>query len=125
RCYMSAVMAGPSIAQGRLAAQQISRQRFRSPAEAVSWLGALGSSTASRLRYATRWLGLPSSIALAACSPGARVLAAAAVHQAFATGLGISTKTAGHHVQHVLEKLGVTTRAAATMIAMKTGLAQA
>lgn len=40
-----------------------------------------------------------------------------------ASALGISTKTAGHHVQHVLEKLGVTTRAAATMIAMKTGIA--
>jgi len=44
---------------------------------------------------------------------------------AIASALNISTKTAGHHVQHVLEKLGVTTRAAATMIAMKTGLAQA
>lgn len=42
-----------------------------------------------------------------------------------ALALNISVKTAGHHVQHVLEKLGVTTRAAATMIAMKTGLAQA
>jgi HD-GYP domain-containing protein (c-di-GMP phosphodiesterase class II) len=40
-----------------------------------------------------------------------------------ASALDISTKTAGHHVQHVLEKLGVTTRAAATMIAMRAGLA--
>jgi HD-GYP domain-containing protein (c-di-GMP phosphodiesterase class II) len=42
-----------------------------------------------------------------------------------ASRLDISTKTAGHHVQHVLEKLGVTTRAAATMIAMKNGIAPA
>jgi len=41
-----------------------------------------------------------------------------------ATSLDISAKTAGHHVQHLLEKLGVTTRAAATMVAMKAGLAQ-
>jgi DNA-binding NarL/FixJ family response regulator len=39
-----------------------------------------------------------------------------------ATKLDIATKTAGHHVQHVLEKLQVTTRAAATMIAMKAGI---
>lgn len=39
-----------------------------------------------------------------------------------ASALGISPKTAGHHVQHVLEKLGVHTRAAATLIAMQRGL---
>lgn len=39
-----------------------------------------------------------------------------------ANELGISTKTAGHHLQHIFEKLGVTTRAAATMIAMQRGL---
>lgn len=39
-----------------------------------------------------------------------------------ASELDISTKTAGHHVQHLLEKLGVTTRAAATMIAMRAGI---
>jgi HD-GYP domain-containing protein (c-di-GMP phosphodiesterase class II) len=54
-----------------------------------------------------------------------RLLSRGLTNKEIATGLDISTKTAGHHVQHVLEKLGVTTRAAATMIAMKTGLAQA
>ncbi len=39
-----------------------------------------------------------------------------------ASELGISIKTAGHHIQHIFEKLGVTTRAAATMIAMQRGL---
>jgi HD-GYP domain-containing protein (c-di-GMP phosphodiesterase class II) len=39
-----------------------------------------------------------------------------------ASALGISAKTAGHHVQHVFEKLGVRTRAAATLIAMQRGL---
>jgi HD-GYP domain-containing protein (c-di-GMP phosphodiesterase class II) len=54
-----------------------------------------------------------------------RLLARGMTNKEIATALDISTKTAGHHVQHVLEKLGVTTRAAATMIAMKTGLAGA
>jgi HD-GYP domain-containing protein (c-di-GMP phosphodiesterase class II) len=54
-----------------------------------------------------------------------RLLSRGLTNKEIASALEISTKTAGHHVQHVLEKLGVTTRAAATMIAMKTGLAQA
>lgn len=54
-----------------------------------------------------------------------RLVARGLTNKEIASALNISTKTAGHHVQHVLEKLGVTTRAAATMIAMKTGLTQA
>jgi HD-GYP domain-containing protein (c-di-GMP phosphodiesterase class II) len=53
-----------------------------------------------------------------------RLLARGLTNKEIASALDISTKTAGHHVQHVLEKLGVTTRAAATMVAMKTGIAQ-
>jgi len=53
-----------------------------------------------------------------------RLVARGLTNKEIASTLDISTKTAGHHVQHVLEKLHVTTRAAATMIAMKTGLAQ-
>jgi HD-GYP domain-containing protein (c-di-GMP phosphodiesterase class II) len=53
-----------------------------------------------------------------------RLVARGLTNKEIASALDISTKTAGHHVQHVLEKLHVTTRAAATMIAMKTGLAQ-
>jgi len=52
-----------------------------------------------------------------------RLLVQGMTNKEIATALDISTKTAGHHVQHVLEKLGVTTRAAATMIAMKAGIA--
>jgi DNA-binding NarL/FixJ family response regulator len=51
-----------------------------------------------------------------------RLLVLGLTNKEIATRLDISTKTAGHHVQHVLEKLGVTTRAAATMIAMKAGI---
>lgn len=54
-----------------------------------------------------------------------RLVARGLTNKEIATTLNISTKTAGHHVQHMLEKLGVTTRAAATMVAMKTGVAQA
>jgi len=52
-----------------------------------------------------------------------RLVARGLTNKEVAIELGIATKTAGHHVQHVLEKLGVTTRAAATMIAMRNGLA--
>ncbi len=52
-----------------------------------------------------------------------RLLVQGLTNKEIASALDISTKTAGHHVQHVLEKLGVSTRAAATMIAMKAGIA--
>ncbi len=52
-----------------------------------------------------------------------RLLVQGLTNKEIGTRLDISTKTAGHHVQHVLEKLGVTTRAAATMIAMRAGIA--
>jgi HD-GYP domain-containing protein (c-di-GMP phosphodiesterase class II) len=52
-----------------------------------------------------------------------KLLTLGLTNKEIATELDIATKTAGHHVQHVLEKLGVTTRAAATMIAMKAGIA--
>jgi HD-GYP domain-containing protein (c-di-GMP phosphodiesterase class II) len=52
-----------------------------------------------------------------------RLLCRGLTNKEIASALDISSKTAGHHVQHVLEKLGVTTRAAATMIAMRAGLA--
>jgi DNA-binding NarL/FixJ family response regulator len=54
-----------------------------------------------------------------------RLVARGMTNKEIAVALDISTKTAGHHVQHVLEKLGVTTRAAATMIAMQKGLVTA
>jgi len=36
--------------------------------------------------------------------------------------LGITPKTAGHHVQHIYAKIGVSTRAAAALFALEHGL---
>jgi HD-GYP domain-containing protein (c-di-GMP phosphodiesterase class II) len=54
-----------------------------------------------------------------------RLVARGLTNKEVASALGISTKTAGHHLQHIFEKLGVTTRAAATMVAMQRGLVEA
>ena len=43
-------------------------------------------------------------------------------NQGIADGLGISAKTVGHHVQHVYEKAGVRSRAAATLWAFENDL---
>ena len=43
-------------------------------------------------------------------------------NQAIADGLGISAKTVGHHVQHVYQKAGVRSRAAATVWAFENEL---
>jgi HD-GYP domain-containing protein (c-di-GMP phosphodiesterase class II) len=51
-----------------------------------------------------------------------RLIALGMTNKEIAVALGISTKTAGNHVQHVFEKTGVTTRAAAAMFAMQHGL---
>jgi HD-GYP domain-containing protein (c-di-GMP phosphodiesterase class II) len=46
-------------------------------------------------------------------------------NQAIGDGLGISAKTAGHHIQHVYEKAGVRSRAAATLWAFENDLVRA
>jgi HD-GYP domain-containing protein (c-di-GMP phosphodiesterase class II) len=51
-----------------------------------------------------------------------RLLARGLTNKEIGSTLEISTKTAGNHVQHVFEKIGVTTRAAATMYAMQHAL---
>jgi len=51
-----------------------------------------------------------------------RLLARGLTNKEIATALDISAKTAGHHVQHIFEKAGVTTRAAATLFAMQSDL---
>ena len=51
-----------------------------------------------------------------------RLLAQGLTNKEIATALDISAKTAGHHVQHIFEKAGVTTRAAATLFAMQNAL---
>ena len=53
-----------------------------------------------------------------------RLLARGLTNKEIASALDISVKTAGHHVQHIFEKAGVTTRAAAALFAMQSGLVQ-
>jgi DNA-binding NarL/FixJ family response regulator len=53
------------------------------------------------------------------------VLARGASNQQIATDLGISAKTVGHHVQHVYQKAGVRSRAAATVWAYEQDLVHA
>ena len=50
------------------------------------------------------------------------VLARGESNQGIAEDLGISPKTVGHHVQHVYQKAGVRTRAAATVWAFENQL---
>jgi DNA-binding NarL/FixJ family response regulator len=52
-----------------------------------------------------------------------RLVARGLTNKEIAVDLDISTKTAGHHLEHIFEKLGVSTRAAATMVALERGLA--
>jgi len=51
-----------------------------------------------------------------------RLAARGLTTKAIADELVISPKTAGHHIQHVYAKIGVSTRAAATLYAMQHGL---
>ena len=51
-----------------------------------------------------------------------RLVARGLTNKEIASALDISVKTAGHHVQHIFEKAGVTTRAAAALFAMQKGL---
>jgi DNA-binding NarL/FixJ family response regulator len=46
-------------------------------------------------------------------------------NQAIGDGLGISAKTVGHHVEHIYEKAGVRSRAAATLWAFEQELVRA
>jgi HD-GYP domain-containing protein (c-di-GMP phosphodiesterase class II) len=53
------------------------------------------------------------------------VLAArGATNRAIGETLGISAKTAGHHIQHIYTKVGVSTRAGAALFAIQHGLVQ-
>jgi HD-GYP domain-containing protein (c-di-GMP phosphodiesterase class II) len=53
-----------------------------------------------------------------------RVLVRGQSNQAIADGLGISPRTVGHHIQHVYQKAGVRSRAAATVWAFEHDLVQ-
>ena len=51
-----------------------------------------------------------------------RHIARGLTNKEIATTLDISVKTAGHHVEHIFQKIGVTTRAAAGLFAMQNDL---
>jgi DNA-binding NarL/FixJ family response regulator len=51
-----------------------------------------------------------------------RLVARGLTNKEVAARLDISVKTAGNHLQNVFQKLGVTTRAGATMYAMQRGI---
>jgi HD-GYP domain-containing protein (c-di-GMP phosphodiesterase class II) len=53
-----------------------------------------------------------------------RALAAGQTNKEIADGLGISAKTAGHHIQHIFDKTGARTRTAATVWAFEHQLVQ-
>ena len=50
------------------------------------------------------------------------LLARGASNKQIAAELGIAPRTAGHHVEHVYSKLGVSTRAAAALFAVEHGV---
>jgi DNA-binding NarL/FixJ family response regulator len=51
-----------------------------------------------------------------------RLLTAGLSNRAIAARLVISPRTAEHHVQHIYDKIGASTRAGAAMFAMEHGL---
>jgi HD-GYP domain-containing protein (c-di-GMP phosphodiesterase class II) len=51
-----------------------------------------------------------------------RLMARGHSNQEMAAALGITLKTAGHHVQHIYDKIGLSTRAAAAVFAVEHGL---
>ena len=54
-----------------------------------------------------------------------RALASGKSNKDIADALGISVKTAGHHVQHIFDRTGARTRSAATVWAFERHLVQA
>ena len=48
-----------------------------------------------------------------------RLIARGHSNKSVATTLGISSKTVGHHIEHIYAKAAVTTRAGATLFAME------
>jgi HD-GYP domain-containing protein (c-di-GMP phosphodiesterase class II) len=51
-----------------------------------------------------------------------RLVARGLTNKEVAAALDISVKTTGHHIEHIFDKIGVTTRAAATLFAMQNDL---
>jgi DNA-binding NarL/FixJ family response regulator len=50
------------------------------------------------------------------------LLARGSTNRQVAEQLGLAEKTVGNHVEHIYQKLGVSTRAAATLFALQHGL---
>jgi DNA-binding NarL/FixJ family response regulator len=50
------------------------------------------------------------------------LLASGRTNRQVARALGVTAKTVGNHVEHIYAKIGVGTRAAATLFAMEHGL---
>ncbi|RKI22395.1 DNA-binding response regulator, partial [Corallococcus sp. AB004] len=51
-----------------------------------------------------------------------RLLAGGATNKEIAEKLGVSDRTVQHHTIHIYEKLGVSTRAGASLVAARTGI---
>jgi DNA-binding NarL/FixJ family response regulator len=51
-----------------------------------------------------------------------RLMAQGRTNREMSSALGITAKTVGHHVQHIYDKLGFSTRAAAAIFALGHGL---
>jgi DNA-binding CsgD family transcriptional regulator len=51
-----------------------------------------------------------------------RLVAQGLTNKEVANALDISAKTVGHHLEHIYDKLGATTRAGATVSAVRAGL---
>jgi HD-GYP domain-containing protein (c-di-GMP phosphodiesterase class II) len=94
--------------------REVSKERL--DREAVhSVLGAAGHRTKSSIRE------LPAGLTERELEV-LRVLVRGQSNQAIADRLGISARTVGHHIQHVYEKAGVRSRAAATVWAFEHNL---
>ena len=104
----------PERAAEALRAEAAAGRFDRDAVEAV--IGAAGQPAAAPERR-TRAAGLTDREVEVV-----RLLARGLTNKEIASALDISVKTAGHHVQHIFEKAGVTTRAAAALFAMQNGL---
>ncbi len=108
RPYRAAL--APAAAAEQLAAEA---QRGRLDGEAVR--AVLAAAGHRRTRSRTSWPAGLSDREVEVL----RLIARGASYQGIAQHLVISPRTAAHHVQHIYNKIGVSTRAAATMFAME------
>jgi HD-GYP domain-containing protein (c-di-GMP phosphodiesterase class II) len=100
-----------------------SREQARDELRRLVIAGALASEAVDAVLGANpkRTPGVPSTLT----ERELEVLALVAkgfTNKEIGRALDISPKTAGRHLEHVFEKLGVTTRAGATMVALQRGL---